>query len=247
MGFVMAEVVLQRVIVSGIKSLRANRTAFDDIFEQYVKDEMTAEYGQTYLDQLWTWFSTTKIPVVQAWSFNAQKIPCISIHLATETEAEDKAAIGDYAGTFDDVEETLTGAFTVMLDIGIHANKAGDHVLWLYYIISYILFKNKLMANRLGLRLHTFSASDYSKENKYMGENIWTRWIRFRCTTQNFLGGQELSEIDDISIDPSMGNEPASDIAASLDVDISTIDTTANPGIRASRTHDIEGEEDVNI
>lgn len=247
MSFVIPEIVLQRILTIGIKELRKNKPAFYDIFCQYTQDEMAAEYGITYVDELWAWFSTTKIPVVKAWSFNAQKIPCISIHLATEQEAEDKAAIGDYAGDFDGEAETGTGAFTVMLDIGIHANKAGDHVLWIYYIVSYILFKHKLMAERLGLKLHTFSASDYNKEARFMAENIWTRWIRFRCTTQNFWSGDAFGEIEDINFDYTVDNDPYSDIAASADVDIAEVSTTTNPGLRVSRIHDEEGIEDQNI
>lgn len=248
MGFVLPEIVLQRVLTLGIKQLRADKTAFYDIFCQYNEDEMIAEYGEGYIDQLWTWFSTTKIPVVQAWSFNAQKIPCISIHLATETEDESKAAVGDIAGEFDDVGETGTGVFTVMIDIGIHANKAGDHVLWLYYIVSYILFKHKLMAHRLGIKLGTFSASDYNKEAKYMTENIWTRWVRFRCTTENFWAGDSFLDLSGgINVDPMVGLEDASDISVSLDVDIDSVDGTANGGLIVSRINDEEGIDDLTL
>ena len=236
MSFVMPEIVIQKVIAYGIKQLRADKPAFYDIFCQFTQDELNADYGPAYLDQIWNWFSTTKIPVVKAWQFNAQVIPSISVHLANETEDETKASMDDYAGAFDDEAETGTGVFTVMVDIGIHANKAGDHVLWLYYIISYILFRHKLMANRLGLKLHTFSASDYNKETAKMTENIWTRWIRFRCTTQNFwTGSDKFLDIEAINTDPAVGLPPASDIAGD---DISEVDTTANPGIQFGNGND---------
>lgn len=247
MGWVLPEVVLQRVLTVGLKKLRADKDAFYDLFCQYTQDEIGPEYGPDYLDKLWLWFSTTKIPVVQAWSMNTQKIPCISVHLANETEDEQKAAIGDMAGEFDQVGETGTGVFTVMLDIGIHANKGGDHVLWIYYIVSYILYKHKMMAERLGLKLHTFTASDYNKDASKMTENIWTRWIRFRCTTQNFWSGDEFMDIEDISVEASVGNTPAGDLSVSIDVDESEVDTTANKGLIASRAGDDEGEEDLNI
>jgi len=247
MSFVLPEIVMQRLITIGLKQLRANKPAFYDLFCQYTQDELEVEYGTKYVDDLWDWFSTTKLPVLKAWSFNAQKVPCFSIHLATEQEDEGKAAIGDYAGDFTGEAETGTGVFTVMLDIGIHANKAGDHVLWMYYILSYILFKNKMMADRLGLKLHTFSASDYNKEAKYMAENVWTRWVRFRCTTQNFWSGDSFNEIDDLNTDWHESDQPYSDIAASLDVDITEVSTTTSPGLRASRAGDDEGEEDQNI
>jgi hypothetical protein len=247
MSFVMPEIVIQKVLTHGIKQLRSNKAEFYDLFCQFTQDELNEDYGPVYLDELWKWFSTTKIPIVKAWSFNAQVIPCISVHLANETEDEAKASIGDYAGVFDDQGETGTGVFTAMVDIGIHANKAGDHVLWLYYMVAYILFKHKLMAHRLGLKLHTFSASDYNKDSNKMTENIWTRWVRFRCTTQNFWNADRFIDVENVNVDPAVGLDPASDVAVSLDVDINEVDTTANDGLIASRVGDVDGEDDLNI
>lgn len=248
MSWVMPEIVVQKVLDLGIKKLRANKVEFYDIFAQLTQDELNDDYGPAYLDEIWKWFSTTKIPVVKAWSLNVQNIPCFSIHLANETEDETKAAMGDTFGTTTDQGDIGTGVFTVMVDIGVHANKAGDHVLWMYYIASYVMFKYKLTAERLGLKLHTFSASDYNKDAGKMTENIWTRWIRFKCTTENFwVDNEALVNIEDLNTAAAMDQEPASDIAASLDVDISTIDTTANNGLIASRAGDDDDDEDVYI
>lgn len=247
MSFVMPEIVIQKVLAHGIKQLRSNKAEFYDLFAQFTQDELNDDYGPVYLDELWSWFSTTKIPVVKAWSFNAQIIPCISVHLANETEDESKAAVGDHAGSFDLLGETGTGVFTAMVDIGIHANKAGDHVLWLYYMVAYILFKHKLMAHRLGLKLHTFSASDYNKDSGKMTENIWTRWVRFRCTTQNFWDAEKFINVENLNIDPAVGLEPASDIAVSSDVDLQDVDTTANEGLKVGRVGDEEGIDDLNV
>jgi hypothetical protein len=244
----MPEIVIQKVLDYGIKQLRANKTEFYELFDQFTQDELSADYGPKYLDEVWKWFSTTKIPVLKAWSFNMQTIPCISVHLANETEDEAKASIGDYAGMFDEESETGTGVFTAMVDIGIHANRAGDHVLWLYYIVAYILFKHKLMAHRLGLKLHTFSASDYNKDSSKMAENMWTRWVRFRCTTQNFWDAQSSGTlVDEINTYPAVNLEPASDIATSSDVSIADVDTTSNEGIKVSRINDPDGSEDLDI
>lgn len=247
MGFVLPEIVVQKVLDHGIKTLKQNKAEFYDLFCQFTQDELNKDYGQAYLDQVWNWFLTTKIPVVKAWAFNAQVIPCISVHLANETEDETKAALYDLAGVFDDEGETGTGVFTCMVDIGIHANKAGDHVLWLYYIVAYILFKHKLMAHRLGLKLHTFSASDYNKDASKMTENIWTRWVRFRCTTQNFWDAERFQDVENINVDPAVGLEPASDVAASLDVNIAEVDTTANEGLQVGRVGDDDDDDNVNI
>lgn len=249
MSFVMPEIVLQKVITYGIKELRSNRAAFDDLFNQFTQDELSQDYGQTYLDQVWSWFSTTKIPVVKAWSFNSQQIPSISIHLANETEDESKSAFSDLGIIIDDQDEIGTGVFTAMVDIGIHANKAGDHVLWLYYIVSYVLFRHKLMAERLGVKLHTYSASDYNKESNKMTENIWTRWIRFRCTTQNFWNTSRGDEalINSVNLDPAINLPEASSLAVSNDVNVNEVDTTSNQGLMASRIYDINSEDDLDI
>lgn len=218
MSWTLPEVIMRRTIDDGLKRLRNNKSAFLDIFADMTKDELNTEYGPAYVEKIWTWFATTKIPAIDSWSFDAQKIPCYSIHLANEQEAEDKLAMDDYGGTFDDESTTGTAAFSVMLDIGVHANKGGDHVLWLYYILSYILFKNKPMLHRLGLRMGTFSASDYSKEAEKMGNNIWTRWVRYRCTTQNDWAADSLTEVGDL-----------------------------DTGFKVSRIHDVEGEEDLDL
>ena len=243
----MPEIAVQKILEHGIKQLRSNKAEFYDLFCQFTQDELSADYGPKYLDEVWRWFSTTRIPVVKAWSLNMQQVPCISVHLANETEDENKAGFSDMAGIFDDEGETGTGVFTTMVDIGIHANKAGDHVLWLYYIVAYTLFKHKLMAHRLGLKLHTFSASDYNKDANKMAENVWTRWVRFRCTTQNFQAAERFADVEEINIDPAVGLDPASDIAASLDVDINEVDTTANDGFKVSRIGDDDGDDDLNI
>lgn len=217
MSFSLPEVTIRRVINDSFKKLRANKVAFLDIFADFTKDELADEYGSDYVEEIWTWFSTIKIPVIQSWSFNAQKIPCISVHLANEQEDEGKIAFDDFGGVFDDQAETGTAAFSVMLDIGIHANKSGDHVLWLYYILAYTLFKFKPSLTRLGLEMGTFSASDYSKDAEKMGNNIWTRWVRYRCITQNDWAADELIEPE-------------------LEV-----------GMKVSRIGDTEGVEDVEI
>lgn len=186
----MPEIVTQRVLQKGIKNLRNDPDAFNMIFHQFLCEELNSDYGMAYIDKIRDWFFKTKIPVVQAWSFNPSRMPCFSIHLANEAEDEQKAALGDYWGHSED-DEITTGVFTVFVDIGIHAPKNGDQVLWLYYIMAYILFKEKRVAEKLGMELHTWSASDYNKNSQYMADNVWTRWVRLRCTTQNYLDDAE--------------------------------------------------------
>lgn len=204
--FILTEVVLQVAIKNGLKRIKDNPAVLDDLFEQYRNSYLDYYYGDDYINSIKSWITSTKIPVLQAWSFDATRVPCISIHLGNEVEDESKASFGDYFGINED-NEVLVNPMTVMLDIGIHADKSKDHVLWLYYMINHILYREKTFFRSLGLQLITFNASDYNKESKYMTENIWTRWIRFRCTVQNYVISEELTSIDDVDIDASYGSK----------------------------------------
>jgi len=210
MAFIIPEVALQRMVQTGLKNLRNNREAFDCIFAQYLCPEMQASYGQAHIDKIWNWFTGTKLPVLQAWTFDPTRVPAYSIHLSDESEDESKAAVGDYWGMGADYD-IQTGVSTVSLDIGVHADKSKDHVLWMYYILTYIFYKEKILGRKLGLQLFTFRASDYNKESKYMADNVWSRWIRFRCTVQNYLDGEEY-------------------IAPDLEIDLNADNTTGDVG-----------------
>ena len=126
MAFVMPEIVVQRVLQKGIKDLREEPEAFNEIFGQFLCAEMNFDYGQVAIDEVRKWFFETKIPVLQAWSLNPDRIPCYSIHLASEAEDEQKAAIGDHYGDAED-STIATGVFTerrygslALLHYGLH-------------------------------------------------------------------------------------------------------------------------------
>jgi hypothetical protein len=194
---ILTEVALQRLIQIGVKNLRDNPAAFRNIFDMYNSPAMVASYGDKYIDKIVDWFNNTRMPIVQSWSFDPQRVPAISIHLADESEDESKAAMSDFFGDGEN-NEILTGPATVSLDIGIHADKTKDVVLWMYYIVVYILYKEKLVGRDLGLQLYTYRANEYNKESKYMADNVWSRWVRFRCTIQHYIDGDVLTspEID---------------------------------------------------
>jgi hypothetical protein len=212
---VLAQPALQRVLQAGIRDIKNNIDCLDHVFEYYLCPEMADDYGQSYIDKIKAWFLETKIPVVQSWSFNPQKVPQISIHLAAEQEDESKAGIGDYYSQEigADVDHTTgIGVFSVQMDIGIHGSRNGDEVLWLYYIVSDILFRNKRLSEKLGLKLQSYSASDYNKRGEVMVDNVWVRWLRFRCTVQNFFKLEELIEIGDVEVDTQAENVPGDEI-----------------------------------
>jgi hypothetical protein len=200
MSIQLAEVSLQRLIQIGLANLRNNEESFKNVFDQYNSPEMAASYGEPYIQKIWDWFSNGKMPVVQAWAFDSTRVPGFSIHLADESEDESKIAFSDHFGMGED-SDILTGPVNVSIDIGIHADKAKDHVLWMYYILLYILYREKMVGQRLGLQVYTYRASDYTKESKYMAENVWSRWVRFRCTVQHYVPAAEEYITPDIVLD----------------------------------------------
>jgi len=198
--WILPEIVVQRVLQVGINNLKANPIAFNEIFAMYTQPEMNADYGQAYIDKIRKWFCETKIPVVQGFSVNRERLPSFSITLGSESEDESKAAIGDHYG--EQIEDSVgVGVMSVMVDVGIHGDKDSDYVLYLYYIMSYIFFKEKLIAERLGVQLQTWSASDLKKEDKYQDSMVWSRWVRFKCTTENVWTRDPKSRKDvDVSV-----------------------------------------------
>ncbi len=199
MAWIMAEVALQRAVQVGIKHLRADPQAFNEIFAVYLDPEMIEDYGQDYIDKIRAWFETTKIPVLQGWSMNRDRIPCFAVTLSQDNEDESKAAIGDHFG--EETDDTLGVAVSsVIVDVEIIASKQSDYVLWMYYILSYILFKEKRLLERLGCQLHTFGAADYIRNDRYQDENVWTRRVRFKCTTQNTWVDEKKTTPDDVDL-----------------------------------------------
>ena len=182
--WIMPQIAMMQIISKGIKEMKANPAMLEEVFGYMKLEGISDTYGDKYVEQIKAWFTGVKIPVVHAWGISADRIPCVSIHLSSESEDESKAALNDYWG--EDENTTIGHAvFTVNLDIGIFASKTGDQVLWLYYIVSYILFMYKKDIESLGLHLQTYSTSDWDRRNEYNIENIWTRWIKFKCTTSN--------------------------------------------------------------
>lgn len=200
MSHVIPQVSLHRIIWQGIQQLKQNPDILDDIFVYYTVEPINRDYGQPYIDNIKKWFVETEIPVVQAWSLNPQQAPQIALRLASEQEDESKAAINDHYGMGEE-GDIGTSPFVVNIDILIMSNRNGDEALWLYYIVNYILFKKKRQAERLGLQLQTFSATDNSRDVGKLAENIWVRTIRFRCVVQNFWDSRPYLDIGDIEVD----------------------------------------------
>ena len=191
--FIMPELVLQRVIKAGLEVLKQNPEKFDEIFENYSRIYFNSTYGQSFVDDIKSWFLDNKIPVVQSWSMNVEKIPGYSVHLGPEAEDTNLSAINDFYGN-GETQETSVGVFDVTLRIGMHASREGDYLLWMYYVLKYILFNNKRLLESLGIEIHTFSASDWVKDEEHAANNIYSRYLTFTCKIQDSWNSQALED-----------------------------------------------------
>ena len=194
---ILPEVAMQRFLELGLQVIRENPKLMDDIFSMYLMPEYKVYGGKAYVEKIKEWYLSTKVPVVQSWTFNPQEIPSLSVHLSDEMEDESKAAMGDhFLEDEEDGEVKGIGVFTVNLDVGVHTSKEGDYVIWLYYMAQYVMFAFKQAAEHMGMQLHTYRATPFNKESKYMANNIWTRWLRVRTTVWNTWTSGHLHEME---------------------------------------------------
>jgi hypothetical protein len=198
--FILPQVALHRLIQLGVKSIKQNPEILDEIFCYYNLNWAEADYGQSYIDQIKTWFVDTKIPVVQAWSVNVQKAPQIAIRLSSEQEDISKTGLSDHYLS-DSIGTVGMSPFSTTLEILLMTTKNSDEALWLYYIVLYILFKNKALAHSFGMELQTVSASDNARDVTKLTDNIWVRSIRFTTVVQHSWRDMRFLEIDDIDLD----------------------------------------------
>jgi hypothetical protein len=183
----MPEIIMHKIVEIGIYDLQQNPDKLDYIFNTYNLEYLEPIFGDNYIEEIKEWFTNIEVPVVQSWSFNPDRIPCISVHLNSEVEDIEKAAMNDHF-QYDDndgTEEVKIGVFNVSITLGVHAARNGNYVLWLYYILHHIFFTNKLVFERLGFQIQTFTGGDYIHGQKYITNNIWSRWVNFNCTVQN--------------------------------------------------------------
>jgi len=70
------------------------------------------------------------------------------------------------------------GEFHENVDLGIHGSDDNNTVLWMYYMVVWTLFRFKPVLEKRGIDLHTFSASEFDRQSKFVQENVYSRWIR---------------------------------------------------------------------
>jgi hypothetical protein len=75
--------------------------------------------------------------------------------------------------------------FRETFEIRVNTSINTDQAIWLYYIISYILMRNKDKFEEVGLETQTFSTSEFTRDIGKMPNNIWGRTLRFSFLVQH--------------------------------------------------------------
>lgn len=179
--------ILESILKAGLEWFRTTPDAGNKVFG-HLRDPWLAKYGQPKIDEIAAYIRKYEIVVVQSFSLIDQQKPSISIQLLDGYEMTERAGFGDFKGTVDvlTMEDEVIGrteigyaALSDNIQIGIHAINTPDLVKYIYYLVIYILSSFKPEMENRGLQLGTFRATDLSRMNEYMPENMFSRFINF--------------------------------------------------------------------
>lgn len=82
------------------------------------------------------------------------------------------------------------------LILGIHAKDNPIECKYWYYVIMYLLAKNRLSFERKGLQIHTTTATDFNRALEYLPEGVFTRFININFLTQLSWRGETQQAAD---------------------------------------------------
>ena len=208
--------ILETVIKEGLASFRNDsENAPNLIFGHLAASYLQTDYGQKKIDEISKFIRETKIPVVQHFSLVDVSVPCFSIQLLDGKEDESYAGLGDFNQRLTtlnsdetaviDIQELLYASISDTIQIGIHTAITPDLTKYLYYfLVNLFITKKQVFINR-GLQLTSWSATDISRLNEWLPNNIYSRFVNFSVfTTPKFNTGisEEIITDIDISADP---------------------------------------------
>jgi len=75
--------------------------------------------------------------------------------------------------------------FRETFELRCNAQTNTDQAMWLYYIVAYLLMRNKDKFEEVGIESQTFSASDFSRDVGKAPNSIWGRTLRFSFLVQH--------------------------------------------------------------
>jgi len=208
LGIFPTDFVLETVLRAGIDWFKSDTEAPRRVFGQLLAPWLAPRYGQKKIDEISDYISKYEIRIVQHFALIAQQLPSISIQLLEANEEVSRAGLSDHfadVDSMDDANGNVLGresrGYAPVIDnvqIGIHASETPDLVKYLYYLIIYLLsaFKDDLLTR--GLQLTTFRATDISRINEYLPNNVYSRFINFQTFTMAQYKKDDMPILDKI-------------------------------------------------
>lgn len=91
--------------------------------------------------------------------------------------------------------------FREVFEIRVNAASNSDQAIWLYYITSYLLFKNKNFFEEVGLESQTFGVTEFTRDAAKMPNNIWGRTIRLTFLVQHTWSEEvDVLELQEVNV-----------------------------------------------
>jgi len=217
-GLFPVDFLLETVLKAGLEWFRTVPEAPFEVFGHLRGRYLGGKYGENKINEIANFIKKYDIKIVQHFSLIDQTYPCISIQLLEGNEQVDRAGLSDFQGSIDvlDMDNHVKGrtsvGYTAMTDnmhIGIHSINTPDLVKYIYYLVTYILSSFKPELEATGLQLGTFRASDISRLNEYLPENMYSRYINFTVfSIASFNKGAVpiIEKIMGVNVSPTQGN-----------------------------------------
>jgi hypothetical protein len=80
-----------------------------------------------------------------------------------------------------DVEDYKETPLIENIQIGIHAGEETNLCKYMYYMLLYFLQSRRMELENIGVQLHTFSVTEFTKILDYMPDNVMSRFVNFRA------------------------------------------------------------------
>jgi len=175
----------------GLKWFREEARAPDLVYAHLKNDYLKSRYGQSKIDEIAKYIRETEIDIFQSFPVDDMEAPAISLNLQGQEEIVQDAGLDDYSGSIDtldtlgniiDRQQRAYIPTRSQILVGIHATGSPDKVKYLYYLASYLLsaFKSDLQripGQENGLFNITFRASDLSRLNDFLPQNMFSRFM----------------------------------------------------------------------
>ncbi len=190
-GAVPVDFMLESVLLDGLEWFRTDPEAKNFVFG-WLAHPILAKYGQNKIDEIAAYINRYEVAVVQSFALIPKEVPSISLQLLDGGEQLERTGLNDFQRTLNtfDTNDDFAGRFEDgyspigdSVHLGIHTINTPDLAKYLYYLVIYVLSEKKLELEDAGLILGTFRATDLSRLNDYLPENMYSRFINFSVSS----------------------------------------------------------------